>query len=505
MVTLTRCIDGGQLQDPELTRRLKCISLAAEADSLVEDEGHFDDKSDLFLFEEENKRPAPGQCEGCSLHANTAKNDIITFSESQNKCFLSEDFASRSPFSHRILDRDTLRVTCLRSMSSEVHPKSQGGVYFSTESEHVLSFLFSLQDSKSRGFQRKYSIFVMYDKSKRPFSNFNFLIKNITVIIANLQRKARAVYASELTPVATRNNRSIILDKVVSAGKNLNYFEELFEDRDSWSTSKSKIKARSLGEITGDCNIFYTLHLQFAAILGEILRRDKENASLALNYPIDLSEVGLISNFFCNDYSKLRQLYSLTGRANFVTIAANVVIGNRVIVFDSNQKGRTQEVVGMLAKLLPQERIEVQTEEEFDARNHSLSPNDSNLLGVCAKFQSADVNKLMADFYLCVEIVDRIKERYTLKVHCCDEIAAVNVPTFVKKVEELLQVVFISDVTLGKRIDEMKFEWMNKSKMFLSNVPRLNVAEVGIVKRVLKVSDNDLQMMQFWSKVFVNK
>lgn len=478
--------------------------MAVEANSLVDDDGQFDDKSDLFLFEEDKNRPALAQCEGCSLHANTAKNDIITFNESQNKCFLSEDFASHSPFSQRILETNTLRVTCLRSMSSEVHPKNQGGVYFSTENEHVLSFLFSLQDGKSRGFQRKYSIFAMYDKSKRPFANFYFLIKNITVIIANLQKKARAVYQSELTPVASRNKRSIILDKVVSAGKNLNYFEELF-DKDSWSTSKSKIKARSLGEITGDNNIFYTLHLQFAAVLEEVLRRDKENASLALNDLIDFSEVGLISNFFCNDYSKLRQLYALTGSANFVIIAANVVIGNRVIVFDSNQKGRTQEVVGMLAKLLPQERIEVHTEEEFDAKTRSLSPNDSNLLGVCAKFQTADVNKLMADFFLCVEIVDLTDKKYKLKLYCCDEITAVKVPTYVKKVEELLQVVYISDITLGKRIDEMKFEWMNKSKMFISNVPRLNVAEVGTVKKVLKISDNDLQMMQFWSKAFVNK
>lgn len=501
VVLHSRCIDGDRLQNPELRKRLICFNLAA--DSLAED-GPLDD---LFLFNEDGKQSAPTvPCEGCSLHANTEKNDIITFNEAQNKCFISEDFSSRSPFSGRILDTNTLRVTCLRSMSSEVHPKNHGGVYFSTESEHVISFLFSLQDSKSRGFQRKYSIFVMYDKSKRPFANFNFLIKNITMIIANLQKRAKTVYRSEMTPVSTRNKRSIILDNVVNAGKNLNYFEELF-DRDTLSTSKNKIKARSLGEITGDCNIFYTLHLQFAAILGEVLRRDKETESFHSNDLIDLSQVRLISNFFCNDYSKLRQLYSLTGKANFLILAANVVVGSRIIVFDGNQKSRTQEVVEMLAKLLPQERIEVQTEAQFDARStSSLSPNDSNLLGVCAKFPSDDVTKLMADFYLCVEIVDTTNtEKYTLKLHCCDEIAAVKVPTYVRRVEELLQVVIMSDITLGKRIDEMKFEWMSKSKMFIKNVPRLNLAEVATVKRVLKMSDNDLQMVQFWSKAFVKK
>lgn len=395
-----------------------------------------------------------------------------------------------------------------------------GGLYFSTENgEHVVSFLFSLQDCQARGFQRKYSICLLCNTGEPIFRNWNLLIKSITLIVAGLQKRAKATFKSELKPEACLNKRSIILDKVANAGKNLNYFEEIFH-RDSFNTSKDKIRARSLGEISGDSNIFYTLHLQFASILAEIIKREEESTSLPIGEDssgqmFDLKETALISNFFCNDYSKLRQLFSLTGIDNFLLVASNVVLGNRVIVFDSAEKGRAQLVVGMLAKLLPQERIQVLSQGEFTTE--CVSPSDSNLVGVCAKFQSHDMKRLIQDYFMCLEVRDAKSEQQLegekrltpsnclLKLHCCDKIASVGVPTFVKQVAQLLEFACISDQTMGLRIDEIKFEWMSKSRMFVKHAPRLSTPEVDAVKSVFNVADNDLQMMQFWAKAFLAK
>src|SRR5699024_1005093 len=111
--------------------------LATEADT--EDDEQFD-KGDLFLYEDfDGARSMSGvQCEGCSLHANTAQHDIVSFNVNQNRSFISEDFTSRlSLFEVKALETHSLRVTCLRSMSSELHPRNQCGVYFSTEqNEH---------------------------------------------------------------------------------------------------------------------------------------------------------------------------------------------------------------------------------------------------------------------------------------------------------------------------------------------------------------------------------
>jgi len=94
--------------------------------------------------------------------------------------------------------------------------------------------------------------------------------------------------------------------------------------------------------------------------------------------------------------------------------------------------------------------------------------------------------------------------RSCLHVHSCDESAHVPSLTYITQVESLLRDVSLSDQTVNACLNTLKLEWLNKSQLmqsFATEAANLSSDNIDVILAQLGISNHDLRLVQFWSKL----
>lgn len=437
----------------------------------------------LFRTDESFIPRGNDDCDGCHLYTNT-RNNILMSLNIDNLHTVSEQFpnSNESPYFYNQI----IKLLGKQSLSCEAYPNNRKIVRLGNDTDGyvALCFLFSLEDSKARGFQRKYSIFVMFRKMDELDANQLMIIKNVTLMIFLLQGKAQNVFDREMNPEHYLHNRSRILDMV---GKNnLNYFEDIMDPMPSSnSTSRKKIKARSLMEITGDVNIYGTIHLQFCSIIGELYRRRGQ----PLSFRSDL--IRSVQRKFRNNYCPIRQLYHMVGKRSetFRLIASNVIYGNTVIVFNRDDHiNETTTFMKLMGELLP-----------YQFESHIITNDDDNC------FNAHNRSKMEESYSLCIEFGAKEVNIFQSK-----DIAKLHIPQYLILMEDIIKDASISDSTVMERIDCLKMEWYNRSKLIKSIINQTDDHQlpggngtVGYLLKQLKLNFADEQLLRQWVKLYL--
>ena len=143
-----------------------------------------------------------------------------------------------------------------RAISCEVSVKREGPLIFSNPSvSTVFANNFFLKDSRSRGFQRYYSVLLLTKEREHLISNLKLIETLTSQLIDNIKSMSKITFESEASDVK---------DKVST--------HDVFQRRRG-----STIALRNLRDIVGDQNIFQKIHKQFVTMLQSLEKVLKEN------------------------------------------------------------------------------------------------------------------------------------------------------------------------------------------------------------------------------------
>lgn len=398
-------------------------------------------------------------CEGCSFDAKGFEGYVWTDSEASSK-YVS------SPCSHQFPDVNIVRQSCIRSLSCEVYPEGREGVvYFGDDRRaHVLSYCFVLKDSQARGFQRTYSFLVIDSDRNALLSSWSHYINSIGQLISKLKSKANSVYEREvsLSHNPGQERRSIRLESALQvAGRG----------RNSMNTQRSESRARSLVELTDDTTIFAFLHLNMAMILKNAT--DSPTSQDAVLYDADVG-------------SKLRELYCQktgVGRNAFLQCAYNLLIGNQ-IVLRCDSVALARKILLSLSYLLPASAVRI----SFDCDSY-FSPQLCNFLHVKNEVPLPTLNH---EKVLFLESLGPSDEK--LVVRSDQVVIPEKLPSYLMSLDQVLGDTQYSDSCLTYFIEDLKHQWMNKSKLFSA----LESGPSPIALKVLGISEDDLDLVSFW-------
>ncbi|CAG9770641.1 unnamed protein product [Ceutorhynchus assimilis] len=136
-----------------------------------------------------------------------------------------------------------LKQAAVRSLSCEETSSDGGTIYFGdNERGHVISHVFTIQDSLARGFQRKYCILMLMRDKIHLLNCWSFLTKHIREISKDLQDKSVKINNIEQTHISQRAVRQAQVSPVCTG--------------------------RSLGQLTGEPAVFAHIHLWFTWLLS---------------------------------------------------------------------------------------------------------------------------------------------------------------------------------------------------------------------------------------------
>lgn len=446
-------------------------------------------------------------CDGCSLKCKSTKgsfNGFICFDSNKKFGFITNSYPiernDSKPLENKI-SYAVIRDACIRSLSCEVYENgrdSEGLIYFGDDQRgHILSYLFVLQDSKARGFQRTYSILVIGQNKHQLLNDWDFYVKHIEHIVLSLKNKAKIIYESELTQTTCQQRRSLILDNVSNIGPNLSSLEDIL-DRNPLNTHRTNSKARSILELTGDNTTFANLHIQFSWLLLAVNSLNQTNSMIASNQSNLTSVLPIDQNL------SLRHFYTLVGKEKFQTIAYNTVIGNKIIVCDTNNC-RLKSLIHCLSQLLPDECINAKTNcQTFD------ESSKLNFIGI----SSLDVlsnNPIESQFYILINIKDQQIDKQSnnllsndlkISVHSMTKLPE-RMPNYLTNVENILTDLTYSDSTFNSYLISLKNEWLNKAQVLYSytkgvNPPR-TTSEINLFLKLIQIEDWDSKLISFWS------
>lgn len=187
-------------------------------------------------------------CERCwSLKNN--QNLIVSNEEEGKHSYVS---------SQAVLKNDIellLKNAMNRAISCEVSVKREGPLIFSNPSvSTVFANNFFLKDSRSRGFQRYYSVLLLTKEREHLISNLKLIETLTSQLIDNIKSMSKTTFESEASDVK---------DKVST--------HDVFQRRRG-----STIALRNLRDIVGDQNIFQKIHKQFVTMLQSLEKVLKE-------------------------------------------------------------------------------------------------------------------------------------------------------------------------------------------------------------------------------------
>ncbi|XP_066159100.1 folliculin isoform X1 [Euwallacea fornicatus] len=185
-----------------------------------------------------------------------------------------------------------LKQAVIRSLSCEETGKDGGTLYFGdNERGHVISHIFTLQDSLARGFQRKYCIIMLMRDKIHLLNSWSFVTKHIKQISAELQEKAANVNNLEQMQKSQRAVRQAQASPVCTG--------------------------RSLGQLTGEPAIFAHIHLWFTWLLST--ETIAEKPSKGPDIPVEI-----------NNSSRLKGLYKQMSPVVFRTVCYCYLTGIKV-------------------------------------------------------------------------------------------------------------------------------------------------------------------------------
>lgn len=398
-------------------------------------------------------------CEGCSFDAKGLEGYVWTDPEASVK-YVS------SPCSKQFPDNNTVRQSCIRSLSCEVYPEGREGVvYFGDDRRaHVISYCFVLKDSQARGFQRTYSFLVIDSNQNALLSSWSHYVTQIGQLIGKLKAKANSVYEKEvsLSHNPGQERRSIRLESALQvAGRG----------RNAMNTQRSESRARSLVELTDDTTIFAFLHLNMAMIL-----RNAKSTALndAMVYDADVG-------------SKLRELYCQStglGRNDFLQCAYNLLIGNQIVI-RCDSVALARKILLSLSQLLPPQAVRI----SFDCDTY-FSPQLCNFLHV--KNNVPLPSQMNQEKVLFLESIGPSDEKVVLRSD--QTLIPEKLPSFLLSLDQVLSDTHYSDSCLTFYVESLKHQWVEKSKLFSA----LESAPNSMTLKVLGVSEADLALVAFW-------
>ncbi|XP_050506567.1 uncharacterized protein LOC126884606 [Diabrotica virgifera virgifera] len=234
------------------------------------------------------KVPICSACESIKL-------DTVYACEDERKQYITSRTSFDSKTSHLLKD------AILRSLSIEMvlqDGKTSGTMYFGDNTRgHIIAHVFSVKDSFSRGFKRKYCIIVLGKQQISLLSHYDFIENNLKKISEGIQQKADKLNTTERS---STNN----MEKVL----------------------------RSLPELIGESAIYAQLHMWFVFLLrSKIFQRVPHNIP---SCPVD-----------CSSIEKLRNVKLEMSDAVYDTIAYCVLTGIHIEEVDTSIVKYFQELL----------------------------------------------------------------------------------------------------------------------------------------------------------------
>nr|CAH8876297.1 unnamed protein product [Trichobilharzia regenti] len=239
-------------------------------------------------------------CKACSSVMLRDEPGIISHDQAANTSYISTQFIKDADLNTYV------RNACLRSLSCEVCPGQVGVFYFGDETNgHVFSYNFSLNDSRARGNQSRYSILIVSWNKIYLLNLWSFLISNISRMVSRLRLSANKVFNDEIsnnavvtstgtnqcrTSTATTTSATtaplrrcatppaalapVLYGQAIAAGNavaatNSNFYPHHHSTlgRETRQKRATDSDMRSLADLTKDDQIFYRIHAWFTWLL----------------------------------------------------------------------------------------------------------------------------------------------------------------------------------------------------------------------------------------------
>ncbi|XP_060071477.1 folliculin-like [Ylistrum balloti] len=461
----------------------------------------------------EPSTPTPSfanHCEGCY----SVKPGFVSHDDDVKVSYVS----SRQPHNREVFSM--IRQACLRSLSGEVCPGTEGPIFFGNDQQgHVISYSFHIRDFQARGFQRRYSIIIVMMDKIYLLNSWPFLVKNLKIVVEHLQEKAQKVYDVEQAKSPKEPNKLV-------------------------SFHINPKPARSLMELTEDRNIFKILHVSFVWILKACGNRITE--SLLEGPPtedsiIDMekqeeTEEGFIKLFKKSDTEEdeeeekvtekeeeeeqeesssvsavqnIRYLLRSLGAKKFHILAHHAVIGNQVIVRGA-LKSAVKSVLSALKCIVPKGCCRVVSySQDYEASWKC------NFLGLAPDVHIP--NHIMAtEMFVLVEVISPVGDNTDPSTTCaidldqlreCDFSLASPTslpekgPTVLTKMEMALKNENLTNEVLEQYLICLKEEWMNKVKVLFKFTKAGGSRSEEDTKKLLQVvgaQEEDKQLLKFW-------
>lgn len=316
---------------------------------------------------------------------------------------------------------------------------------------------------------------------------WDFYEKHLDRIITKLKEKAINVYDSEYSLISCQQRRSIMLDNVSQIGNN---YQDGIYRRSPLNTHRVNSKARSIKELVKDEGIFANLHVQFSWLLHASFYNSETKLQQEFEEWKTLQRLTDCSDY--DDVGALRELFNMIGRDKFRMISYHVIIGHQVIIRDNCMK-RLNRIISSLSRLIPSlaasnipltlEYVETCKLQGLHISAHLPREAFSNDNILLVDILHSDINH----FHAILQTRARTPEK---------------LPTFLSKLEQILQDVTYSDKTLQAFLQSLKEEWLNKAKMVYAytkgTVIHRSVEQVATVFKALQIDDCDIEMVYYW-------
>lgn len=456
----------------------------------------------------EPSTPTPSStshCEGCY----SVKPGFVSHDDDVKVSYVS----SRQPHNREVFSM--IRQACLRSLSGEVCPGTEGPIFFGNDQQgHVISYSFYIKDFQARGFQRRYSIIIVMMDKIYLLNSWPFLVKNLKIVVEHLQDKAQKVYNVEQAKSPKEPNKLA-------------------------SFRINPKPARSLMELTEDKSIFKILHVSFVWILKACGNRITE--SLLEGPPtedsiIDMekqeeTEEGFIKLFKKSDTEEdveeekkeeekeeeeeeedsasavqnIRYLLRSLGEKKFHILAHHAVIGNQIIVRGA-LKSAVKAVLSALKCIVPKGCCRIMSySQEYEASWKC------NFLGLAPDVHIPS-HIMATEMFVLVEVISPVDENVTCppgldQLRECDFSLASPTslpekgPAVLTKMEMALKNENLTKEVLEQYLICLKEEWMNKVKVLFKFTKAGGSRSEEDTKKLLQVvgaQEEDKQLLKFW-------
>ncbi|XP_076331134.1 folliculin isoform X2 [Tachypleus tridentatus] len=456
-------------------------------------------------------------CEGCTSVTSSQRGYICNDHEARVSYISSQFPLHPDVFS-------IVRQACVRSLSCEVCPGREGPIFFGDDHRgHILSHTFFMKDSQARGFQRWYSIIIVMNDKIFLLNSWQFLVKNLQLIIHELQERANKVYDIEQSE---NPQRAVRLNSVTRTTP------------DNFRRQRGNAKARSLQDLTNDKEVFICLHLWFTWLLRAGANRLTERLLEGLpceDTVVDLerqeeTEEGFVEvhtkkvpmsyvkaqtasvscgitseNDFAPDDSpcvkSLQDLVEVLGKEKFHTLCYNIVIGNQLI-FRGKPRSLISSVILCLKDLLPRGC--------FHPVLNSDIYEDSWKCNVLSLNEDVQIpaHVLSSSLHLCIDVCINSSQKvsssrnigdYEFTLHFNGKLPE-KIPQVLTEMERAIQNPTFSKSSLETFLFTIKEVWMNKVKVLFtfSRAGQRSSEEANKLLQVLGAYDYDKELLKFW-------